>query len=223
MSIRVLIADDQELVRTGFRMILTAQPDIDVVAEANDGAEAVEHARRTRPDVILMDIRMPRLDGIEATQRILANPRTERSRVIVLTTFDVDEYVFNALAAGASGFLLKDGPADELLRAIRVAAAGESILSPAITTKVVRRYARQPGIKRDPRLDELTPRELEILELLARGLSNPEIAERLIIGESTVKTHVARVLMKLGIRDRVQAVIAAYESGIIEPGEQSPP
>jgi DNA-binding NarL/FixJ family response regulator len=218
LSIRVLIADDQELVRTGFRMILSAQEGIDVVAEAADGREAVEHARRSRPDVVLMDIRMPHLDGIEATRQIIADARGGQIRVIVLTTFDADEYVYNALAAGASGFLLKDGPADELLRAVRITAAGESILAPAITTKVIRQYTKRPAAKPDPRLEELTARELEILKLLARGLSNAEIANELIIGEATVKTHVARVLMKLDLRDRVQAVIAAYESGLVEPG-----
>jgi DNA-binding NarL/FixJ family response regulator len=220
VSIRVLIADDQELVSTGFRMILSAHEDIEVVGEAADGAAAVEHALRLRPDVVLMDIRMPRMDGIEATRKILADPRAGDARVVVLTTFDADEYVYEALAAGASGFLLKDGPADELLRAVRVVAAGESLLSPAVTTRVIERFARRGGGTRAaPALDELTPRELEVLRLLARGMSNAEIAERLVIGDATVKTHVARVLLKLGLRDRVQAVVTAYESGIVQPGE----
>jgi DNA-binding NarL/FixJ family response regulator len=219
VSIRVLIADDQELVSTGFRMILSAQEDIDVVGEAANGAEAVEQALRLRPDVVLMDIRMPRMDGIEATRRILADSRSGSARVVVLTTFDADEYVYDALAAGASGFLLKDGPADDLLRAVRVAAAGESLLAPAVTTKVIERFARRGNARAGPDLGELTPRELEVLKLLARGLSNAEIAERLVIGDATVKTHVARVLLKLDLRDRAQAVIAAYESGVVEPGQ----
>ena len=219
MSIRVLIADDQELVATGFRMILAAQEDIDVVGEAADGAAAVELALRLRPDVVLMDIRMPRMDGIEATKRILADSRAGRARVLVLTTFDADEYVYEALAAGASGFLLKDGPADELLRAVRVIAGGETLLSPSVTTKVVERFARRGRTAPPPALEELTPRELEVLKLLARGMSNAEIAEQLVIGEATVKTHVARVLLKLDLRDRVQAVVVAYESGIVQPGE----
>jgi DNA-binding NarL/FixJ family response regulator len=218
VSIRVLVADDQELVSTGFKMILSAQEDIDVVGVAADGAEALELALRTRPDVVLMDIRMPRMDGIEATRRILTDGRAGGARVVVLTTFDADEYVYEALAAGASGFLLKDGPADELLRAVRVVALGETLLSPAVTTKVIERFARSGNARPLPGLDELTPRELEVLKLLARGLSNAEIAERLVIGDATVKTHVARVLLKLDLRDRAQAVIAAYESGIVEPG-----
>jgi DNA-binding NarL/FixJ family response regulator len=169
--------------------------------------------------VVLMDIRMPRMDGIEATRRILGDSRAGGARVVVLTTFDADEYVYDALAAGASGFLLKDGPADELLRAVRVVALGETLLSPAVTTKVIERFARRGNARAVSGLDELTPRELEVLKLLARGLSNAEIAERLVIGDATVKTHVARVLLKLDLRDRAQAVIAAYESGIVEPGQ----
>jgi DNA-binding NarL/FixJ family response regulator len=217
MSIRVLIADDQELVRTGLRMIVASEPDLQVVGEAGDGAEAVERARASRPDVVLMDIRMPGTDGIEATRRILAND--EHARVIVLTTFRADGYVFDALTTGASGFLLKDGPADELLRAIRTVAAGESLLAPAITTSVIERFVQAGRTTAHPGADELTERELEVWRLLARGLSNPEIAERLILGEATIKTHVARVLQKLGLRDRTQAVIAAYESGLVHPGE----
>jgi DNA-binding NarL/FixJ family response regulator len=218
VTVRVVIADDQELVRTGLSMILSAQEDIDVVGEAADGAEAIERARRLAPDVVLMDIRMPTLDGIAATRTLLADGDEHAPRVIVLTTFNADEYVYEALSAGASGFLLKDGPADELLRAVRAAARGEGLLAPAVTMNVIRSFARSPGARRDPRIDELTPRELEVLRLLGRGLSNPEIADQLIVGEATVKTHVGRVLMKLGLRDRVQAVILAYESGLIAPG-----
>jgi DNA-binding NarL/FixJ family response regulator len=217
MSIRVLIADDQELVRTGLRMIVASEPDLRVVGEAGDGADAIEKARAARPDVVLMDIRMPGTDGIEATRRIL--DRLEHTRVIVLTTFRADEYVFDALAAGASGFLLKDGPADELLRAIRTVAGGESLLAPAITTRVIERFVKRGRTTPSQGAEELTDRELEVWRLLARGLSNAEIAEQLILGEATIKTHVARVLQKLGLRDRTQAVIAAYESGLIEPGE----
>jgi DNA-binding NarL/FixJ family response regulator len=219
MSIRVLIVDDQELVRTGLRMIVASEPDLQVVGEAGDGAAAVEKALLARPDVVLMDIRMPGTDGIEATRRIL--DRADHARVLVLTTFRADEYVFDALAAGASGFLLKDGPADELLRAIRTVAAGESLLAPAITTNVIQRFVRRASPSPHPGVDELTERELEVWRLLARGLSNAEIASELILGEATVKTHVARVLMKLGLRDRVQAVVLAYESGIVTPGRQT--
>jgi DNA-binding NarL/FixJ family response regulator len=217
MSMRVLIADDQELVRTGLRMIVASEPDLHVVGEAADGAEAADKARALRPDVVLMDVRMPGTDGIAATRRII--DRGDGIRVIVLTTFGADEYVFNALAAGASGFLLKDGPADELLRAIRTVAAGESLLAPAVTTSVIKRFVKSSGTRAHPGADELTARELEVWRLLARGLSNAEIADRLILGEATIKTHVARVLQKLSLRDRTQAVIAAYESGLVEPGE----
>jgi DNA-binding NarL/FixJ family response regulator len=221
MSIRVLIVDDQELVRTGLRMIVASEADLQVVGEAGDGADAVEKARIARPDVVLMDIRMPGTDGIEATRRIL--DRADRARVLVLTTFRADEYVFDALAAGASGFLLKDGPADELLRAIRTVAAGESLLAPAVTTSVIQRFVTRGRPSPHPGADELTERELEVWRLLARGLSNAEIAAQLILGDATIKTHVARVLQKLGLRDRTQAVIAAYESGLVEPGDAGSP
>ena len=216
--IRVLVADDQSMVRAGFRMLLGGEEDIEVVAEASNGLEAVEKAARFDPDVVLMDIRMPELDGLEATRRILAADGT--TRILVLTTFDLDEYVYEALRAGASGFVLKDDPPEQLLAAIRTVAAGDSLLSPSVTRIVVDRVARQPvaGAAADGRLDDLTPREREVLALIARGLSNGEIGAELVIEESTVKTHVKRILMKLGLRDRIQAVIFAYESGVTRPG-----
>jgi DNA-binding NarL/FixJ family response regulator len=217
MSIRVVIADDQELVRTGLRLIVESETDLEVVGEAAEGEGAAHKARALRADVVLMDIRMPGMDGIEATRRIVDSGVS--ARVIVLTTFSADEYVFDALSAGASGFLLKDGPADELLRAIRVVAAGESLLAPSVTTGVIKRFAKRSPVREQPGQDELTERELEVWKLLARGLANAEIAEELVVGDATVKTHVARVLGKLGLRDRTQAVIAAYESGLITPGE----
>jgi DNA-binding NarL/FixJ family response regulator len=214
VSVRVLIADDQGLVRTGFRKILESEPDLHVVGEAADGEQAVERARTLRPDVVLMDIRMPRVDGLAATRRL-----ADRVRVLILTTFDVDEYVYEALRSGASGFLLKDAPAEQLVTAIRVVADGEALLSPTVTRRLVEQFARRPPPSARPEaLAELTPRELEILRLLARGLSNAEIAGELIIGDATVKTHVARVLQKLGLRDRVQAVVLAYETGLVQPG-----
>ncbi|WP_433259917.1 response regulator [Actinosynnema sp. CS-041913] len=214
-SPRVVIADDQLLVRTGFRMILTADG-IDVVAEATNGAEAVEAVRRTRPDVVLMDIRMPELDGLEATRRILAGA-PEEPRVVILTTFDLDHYVYAALSAGASGFLLKDVTPEHLVASIRMVRAGDALLAPTITRRLVERFAhRDTGtVHRD--LSSLTPRELEVLRLLAQGLSNAELAGRLHLSEATVKTHVARILGKLNLRDRVQAVIAAYETGLVSP------
>jgi DNA-binding NarL/FixJ family response regulator len=216
MTIRVLLADDQALVRTGFRKILESETDIDVVGEAADGSEAVDNVLLHRPEVVLMDIRMPNLDGIEAARRLAG-----RTRVLMLTTFDLDEYVYDALRAGASGFLLKDAPADELLRAIRVVAAGEALLSPSITRRLIEEFARRPGrADRPPALDELTPRELEVLKLVARGLSNAEIAADLVVGDATVKTHVARILRKLNLRDRVQAVVLAYEAGLVLPGQR---
>jgi DNA-binding NarL/FixJ family response regulator len=220
VSIRVLIADDQALVRGGFRRILDAEPDIEVVAEAGDGAEVVELAARHRLDVALMDIRMPRLDGIEATRRLLAERREPPTRVLVLTTFDLDDYVYEALRAGASGFLLKDVPPEQLAPAVRVVAAGEALLAPSITRRLIERFARRPVPGRDSSssLKELTPRELDVLRLLARGMSNAEIAEQLIVGEATVKTHVAHLLAKLHLRDRIHAVVFAYESGLVEPG-----
>ncbi|MFF8657233.1 response regulator [Streptomyces huasconensis] len=217
---RVLLADDQTLVRTGFRLILGADG-IDVVTEATNGAEAVEAARRTLPDVVLMDVRMPEMDGLEATRRILAGA-PDAPRVIILTTFDLDRYVYAALSAGASGFLLKDVTPEQLTAAVRTVRTGDALLAPAITRRLVRRFTRQGGdttaLHRD--LASLTPRELEVLGLLARGLSNSELAARLHLAETTVKTHVARILAKLGPRDRVQAVIVAYETGLVSAGER---
>jgi DNA-binding NarL/FixJ family response regulator len=220
--IGVLIVDDQALVRTGFRMILEAEPDLDVVGEAADGAEAVEEARRTRPDVILMDVRMPNVDGLEATRRLLAG-KEQGPRVLILTTFDLDEYVYEALKAGASGFLLKDTPPEELVDAIHVVARGDALLAPSITKRVIEEFVRRPPESaRLPakELEELTPRELEILRYVARGLSNAEIAKEAFVSETTVKTHVAHVLMKLHLRDRVQAVVFAYENGVVAPGAE---
>jgi DNA-binding NarL/FixJ family response regulator len=220
MSIGILIADDQALVRAGFRMILEAEQDLRVVAEASDGSEAVEATRRARPDIVLMDIRMPKLDGLEATRRIMA--ATDRPpRVLMLTTFDLDEYVFDALHAGASGFLLKDVPPEQLVAGIRVVADGDSLLSPTVTRRLIESFVRDHPRAANPpaELEELTPREREILELVARGLSNAEIADSLVVSATTVKTHVARVLAKLGVRDRVQAVVLAYEAGVVSPGQ----
>jgi DNA-binding NarL/FixJ family response regulator len=216
VTISVLVVDDQALVRTGFRMILEAESDLEVVGEAVDGLEAVELAQRHRPDVILMDIRMPNLDGVEATRRL----QGFASRVLILTTFDLDEYVYDALRAGASGFLLKDTPPEDLVRAIRIVAAGDALLAPSVTTRLVRELAATPSPSTPPsaRLDALTEREREVLVLMARGLSNAEIAAELIVSEATVKTHVGRVLMKLDLRDRVQAVVLAYETGLVKPG-----
>ena len=218
MKIRVLIADDQEMIRSGLRLILAAEPDIDVVAEVSDGHDAVAAARRLRPDVTLMDIRMPRLDGLQATRRLLADTAPS-TRVVVLTTFDIDTYVYEALRSGASGFLLKNAPAEELVQAIRVVASGEGLLDPAVTRRVIEEFARTPAqTQPPPELANLTERELEVLHLIARGLSNAEIAARLYVSEATVKTHVARMLTKLRLRDRVQAVVYAYEHGVIRPG-----
>jgi DNA-binding NarL/FixJ family response regulator len=218
LSTRVLVVDDQELVRAGFVKLLEPEPDVRVVGEAADGLEAVEMAARTRCDVVLMDIRMPNLDGLEATRRIRARP--DAPRVLVLTTYDLDEYVFEALKAGAGGFLLKDAPADQLLAGIRVVAAGEALLAPAVTRRLIEEFARRPSPPPEgPReLAELTPREREILVLIARGLSNAEIAAELVLAESTIKSHVGSVFMKLGLRDRVQAVVLAYETGLVRPG-----
>jgi len=218
VSVRVLIADDQTLVRAGFRRLLESEPEIEVVAEAGDGLEAVEAARRLRPDVVLMDIRMPKLDGLEATRRLLQG--TKGARVLILTTFDLDEYVFDALKAGASGFLLKDAPPDQLIAAIQVVAAGDALLAPSITRRLIAEFARRPTPRSGapPELSGLTARELDVLKLLARGLSNAEIAGELVVSEATVKTHVGNLLMKLGLRDRVQAVVLAYESGLVQPG-----
>jgi DNA-binding NarL/FixJ family response regulator len=218
MTLSILIADDQALVRAGFRMILEAEPDLQVVAEARDGAEAIEAARRERPDIVLMDIRMPTMDGLEATRRIVA-ATSEPPRVLILTTFDLDEYVFDALQAGASGFLLKDVPPEQLVAGIRAVAEGDSLLSPSVTRRLIESFVRvHRRVPRPAELDDLTPRELEIFELVARGLSNAEIATRLVVSGTTVKTHVARVLAKLNLRDRVQVVVLAYETGVVQPG-----
>ncbi|NUO98365.1 MAG: response regulator transcription factor [Nonomuraea sp.] len=215
MSVRVVVADDQELVRGGFAMILDAQPDISVVAEASDGVEAVAAVRAHDPDVLLLDIRMPRMDGIEAASIVCAETGC---KVLMLTTFDLDDYVFDALRAGASGFLLKDVRRDDLVNAVRVVAAGESLLAPAVTTRLIAQFTSRPVTRPVETLDSLTVRERETLQLIARGLSNAEIAEAMVVSEHTVKTHVSNVLSKLGLRDRVQAVIAAYESGLTVPG-----
>jgi len=218
VTIRVLLVDDQPLLRTGFRMILSSEPDLTIVGEAADGAAGVEAARKLRPDVVLMDIRMPGMDGIQAT-RVLAGPGVENpTKVLILTTFGLDEYVVEALRAGASGFLLKDAPPEDLVEAIRIVAAGEALLAPSITRRLLDRIAsRLPPARENaiPALSELTERELEVLKLLARGLSNAEIADKLVVSETTVKTHVSRVLAKLEIRDRVQAVILCYETGLV--------
>jgi DNA-binding NarL/FixJ family response regulator len=216
--IRVLLADDQALVRAGFRLILGAEPGIEVVGEAADGREAIALARRLDPDVVLMDIRMPELDGIEATRQI-ARPDGGRPAVLVLTTFDLDAYVYEALRAGASGFLLKDAPEEQLVIGIRVVAEGGSLFAPAVTRRLIERFAGGRPPAAPPEVDELTPREAEILTLVARGLSNAEIADRLIVSQHTVKSHVAHILGKLGLRDRVQAVVLAYEAGLVRPGE----
>jgi DNA-binding NarL/FixJ family response regulator len=220
MTVTVLIVDDQALVRTGFRMILEAEEDIDVVGEAADGVEAITEARRLEPDVVLMDVRMPELDGIEATRRLLANGGAGDTKVVMLTTFDMDEYVFDALRAGASGFLLKDVPPERLIDGIRAVANGDALLAPSITRRLIEEFVRSGPINASPPagLGELTARELEVLQLIARGLSNAEIAKELFVSETTVKTHVAHVLMKLGLRDRVQAVVLAYEAGVVQPG-----
>ena len=218
MSIDILLADDQALVLTGFRMILEADPELRVVSEARDGAQAIEAARRYRPDIVLMDVRMPVIDGLEATRQILAGDQPPR--VLMLTTFDLDEYVFDALLAGASGFLLKDVAPEELLAGIRTVAQGESLLSPSVTRRLIEAFVRDHHETRTAPagLADLTARELEIFGLLARGLSNAEIAEQLYVSTTTIKTHVTRLLTKLGVRDRVQAVVLAYETGVVRPG-----
>ncbi|HEX8771629.1 MAG TPA: response regulator transcription factor [Acidimicrobiales bacterium] len=221
MTIRVLVADDQALVRAGLRVILEAEPDIDVVGEAEDGLEAVSATNALRPDIVLMDIRMPRVDGLEATRRVLAATGDEHpTRVLVLTTFDIDDYVYEALRAGASGFLLKDAPRQDLVAAVRVIAGGDALIAPSVTKRLIREFSARP-VKVDQSrtdLENLTPREREVLRLIARGMSNSEIAEALYVGEATVKSHVGHVLMKLGLRDRVHAVVFAYEAGIVAPG-----
>ncbi|SCG64772.1 response regulator [Micromonospora inositola] len=219
--IRVLIADDQAMVRQGFGALLAAQPDLLVVGDAADGAAAVEAARRLDPDVVLMDVRMPVLDGLAATRQLLGDRRADRPRVLILTTFDLDDYVYEALRAGASGFLLKDAPAADLVHAVRVVAAGEALLAPTVTRRLIAEFAARPGHRR-PRptdLAGLTPRETEVLRLIARGRSNAEIAADLVVAEQTVKTHVGRILAKLQLRDRAQAVVIAYETGLVAPGE----
>src|SRR3954454_18125977 len=239
MRIRVLLVDDQALVRAGFRMILDAEEDIEVVGEAADGEQAVSSAARFNPDVILMDVRMPHMDGIEATRRIVsaetngagvvagsseeADPALDRPRVLMLTTFELDEYVYESLRAGASGFLLKDVPADQLVAGIRVVAEGEALLAPSVTKRLISDFSAARAAKAAEEnppagLAELTTREMEVFKLIARGMSNHEIAQELVVSETTVKTHVARILMKLGLRDRVQAVVLAYESGLVQPG-----
>ncbi len=218
----VLLVDDQQLVRTGFRLILDLEPDMEIVGEASDGQECIRLVAETRPDVVLMDVRMPVLDGIQATRRL--SEAGSESRVLILTTFDLDEYVYDAMGAGASGFLLKDAPREQLVAAVRIVARGESLLAPSVTRRLIEQFVRMPppadGIPDAMR--ELSTREREVLALLARGLSNAEIASRMILGEATVKTHVARLLAKLGVRDRMQAVILAYETGFIRPGSPSP-
>jgi DNA-binding NarL/FixJ family response regulator len=214
VTISVLVADDQSMVRAGFRMLLAGEPDIDVVAEADNGAEAVSKAARFQPAVVLMDIRMPELDGLEATRRILA--ADPAARVLILTTFDLDEYVFAALAAGASGFVLKDDPPEQLIAAIRIVAGGDALLSPAVTKRVIRQFARVPHARPPEAFEELTEREREVFRLITTGLSNAEIGRELFISETTVKTHVTRVLQKLGLRDRVQAVVLAHQTGLFE-------
>ena len=218
--IRVLVADDQTLVRAGFRVLVESAPDLEVVGEAGDGVEAVELARRELPDVVLMDIRMPVMDGLEATRRTIALDRAEGIRVLVLTTFDLDEYVYEALRAGASGFLLKDTPPADLLAAIRVVAAGDALLAPSVTRRLIAEFARrpEPSAVTPAALAALTDREREVLALVARGLSNAEIAELLVVSGATAKTHVSRVLAKLGARDRAQLVMLAYEAGLVTPG-----
>jgi DNA-binding NarL/FixJ family response regulator len=222
MTISVLVADDQQLVRAGFKLILQTQPDIHVVGEATDGAEAIDAAEKLRPDVILMDIRMPGVDGIEAAERILSGDHGHVIRILILTTFDRDEYVYRALRAGASGFLLKDAPPEQLVAAIRMVDAGDALLSPSITRRLIEVFtATQRASLGGPiALSQLSPREAEVFRLLARGKSNLETAAELIVAETTVKTHVARILTKLGLRDRVQAVVLAYETGTVRPGQQ---
>lgn len=222
--IRVVLVDDQEMVRAGFRMILESEADITVVGEAGDGREAIEVVARSAPHVVLMDVRMPVMDGIEATRHVVA--AAGDARVLILTTFDLDDYVYSALRAGASGFMLKDAPADQLINAVRVIAAGDALLAPSVTRLLIEEVSRRPSVDPSavaPGLADLTDRELEVLKLMARGLSNGEVAAHLYLGEATVKTHVGRVLTKLGLRDRVQAVVVAYESGLVTPGAPDQP
>lgn len=216
--IKLVVADDQEMVREGFAALLAAQPDLEVVGQAADGVEAVAITRAQRPDLVLLDVRMPRMDGLEAARMIVADGF---AKVLMLTTFDLDEYVYAALRAGASGFLLKDAPAAELVHAVRVVAAGEALLAPSITRRLIEDFTKRPSVQPVPSLSALTTRETEVLALIAQGLSNQEIAVQLVVAEQTVKTHVSRILAKLDLRDRAQAVIAAYESGLISPGKRS--
>ena len=218
--VRIVVADDHQIVRSGFAGLLDTQPDFAVVGTASDGAEAVRVCREASPDVVLMDVRMPRMDGIEATRQLIG-PSGDRPRILILTTFDLDDYVYDALRAGASGFLLKDVTAEQLFHAVRVVAAGEALLAPSVTRRLIREFASQrprPDGSRAARLATLTPRETQVLRLMAEGLSNPEIAARFVVTEETVKTHVSRVLAKLGLRDRTQAVVTAYETGLVVPG-----
>jgi DNA-binding NarL/FixJ family response regulator len=220
VSLRVLIVDDQALVRAGFRMILESEADLEVVGEAADGREALQEAGRLQPDIVLMDVRMPELDGIEAARQLLVADGS--AKVVMLTTFDLDEYVYEALRAGASGFLLKDVPPEQLVAGIRAVASGDALLAPSVTRRVIEAFVRRPpptAREQDAKLEELTTRELDVLKLLARGLSNAEIAADLVVSDTTVKTHVAHILMKLDLRDRVQAVVFAYETGLVEPGQ----
>lgn len=221
MAIRVLVADDEAMVRAGFRMILEAEPDIEVVGEAEDGEQALTAVRATRPDVAVIDVRMPRLDGVAATRRLIAELESP-PHVLIVTTFDDDEHLYDALHAGAGGFLLKNAPPEQLVEAVRTLAAGDGLLSPAVTRRVIQEFARRSPASESPppaAVGDLTARELEVLRLIARGLSNVEIADRLVITPGTAKTHVGRILMKLGLRDRVQAVVLAYETGLVRPGE----
>lgn len=220
MTITVLVADDQAMVRQGLRALLDSQHDLQVVGEAADGVQAVHEVARVQPDVVLMDVRMPEVNGLEAAATILSGPSPTRPRVLMLTTFDIDDYVYEALRVGASGFMLKDAPSDELARAVRVVAAGDSLLAPSVTKRLIAEVTqRRSTVPREsPRLRELTPREVEVLELIAAGLSNQEIADRLFVAEQTVKTHVSRVLTKLDLRDRAQAVVFAYEHGVVRAG-----
>jgi DNA-binding NarL/FixJ family response regulator len=222
VTLGVLIADDQALMRTGFRMILEAEPDLEVVGEAANGTEAVTEAKRLRPDVVLMDVRMPEMDGIEATRRLVDG--NDETKVVMLTTFDMDEYIYEALRAGASGFLVKDVPPEQLVAGIRSVASGDALLAPTITRRLIQEFVRRPpdAVRpAPPELSRLTAREVDVLRMMARGLSNGEIATELFVSETTVKTHVAHLLSKLGVRDRVQAVVFAYESGAVLPGDPS--
>ena len=220
MMIRVLVADDQSMVRAGFRMLLSGEEDIEVVAEASNGLEAVEKAARFQPTVVLMDIRMPELDGLQATRRILAADNA--ARILILTTFDLDEYVYEALRAGASGFVLKDDPPEQLLAAVRTVAGGDALLSPAITKRVIKQFMRIPQATPSKKFDDLTERELDVFRLIAGGLSNVEIGQELYVSDTTVKTHITHILQKLNLRDRVQAVVLAYETGLFDIGARSP-